>query len=201
LDCEELCAHYSADFGFETVALRIPMIVGPGYYHEKFFTKMFDDLGRGRPVRIIGDGSNRYQTVACSDVVEACILAAEAPGAVGEAFNIASDPEKVLPAGETMQKLVERVGSRSKVTHINKFLARAAIKLTSAIGRPLLLEEYHDVAFVDYIFDITKARHLLGYHPQKDDVEAMAETILWYWESKGMQTSLAFVSRAGEAKI
>ena len=183
LDAEELCQRYSADFGIETVALRMPMIVGPGYYHEKFFTKIFDDLGRGKTIRIIGDGSNRYQYVACSDVVEACLLAADLAAAVGEAFNIASDPDNVLSVGETMLQVIERSGSRSKVSHINKLIARAAIKLTSAIGKPLLLDEYHEVAFADYVFDITKARQLLGYQPCKSDVEAMVETILWYWES------------------
>jgi nucleoside-diphosphate-sugar epimerase len=193
LDSEELCWRYSADFGIETVALRMPMIVGPGYYHEKFFTKMFEDLGQGRPVRVIGDGANRYQSVACSDVVEACLLAAEAPGAVSEAFNITSDPELVLSVHETMKKVIERTGSRSKLTHINKLIAWAAIKLTSALGRPLLLDEYHEVAFADYVFDIKKARQLLGYEPKKDDVEAMVETVLWYWESKNMHPAPASV--------
>ncbi|RJP24180.1 MAG: NAD(P)-dependent oxidoreductase [Candidatus Abyssobacteria bacterium SURF_5] len=194
LDCEEMCARHSADFGIETVALRMPMILGPGYYHERFFTKMFDDLGRGRTVRIIGDGSNRYQAVASSDVVEACLLAAEEPAAAGEVFNICSDPDRVLPVRDTIFRLVERTGSRSKVSHVNKMLARAAIKLTSAIGRPLLLDEYHEVAFADYVFDITKARQLIGYSPQKDDVQAMVETVLWYWETNGIAHSPALLT-------
>lgn len=192
LDCEELCARRSADFGIESVVLRMPMIAGPGYYHEKFFTKMFEDLGRGRSIRIIGNGSNRYQMVALSDVVEACLLAAEAPNAVGEAFNIASDPERVLSVREMTERLIERVDSRSKVSQIHKLVARAAIKLTSAIGHPLLLDEYHEVAFADYVFDISKARQLLGYDPQKDDVDAMTETVLWYWESKGIHPVPAY---------
>jgi nucleoside-diphosphate-sugar epimerase len=165
----------------------MPMVVGPGYYHEKFFTKMFDDLGQGRHIRIIGGGSNRYQMVALSDVVEACFLAAKAPRAAGEAFNIASDPSTVLPVHEMTEHLIERVGSHSKVSQINKAVAWTAIKLTSALGRPLLLDEYHEVAFADYVFDISKARQLLGYKPQKDDVEAMAETVLWYWKNAGIR--------------
>lgn len=185
LDCEEMCARYSANFGIEVAMMRMPMIAGPGYYHEKFFTKMFSDLGRNKTVRIIGDGANRYQVVAASDVVDAYILAAESRGAAGEAFNIASDPSKVLPTRQMVHALIARVGSKSKVSCVNKSLARAAIKLTSAIGRPLLLKEYHEVAFADYVFDIKKAQQLLGYSPKKDDVEAIAETVRWYWEKTG----------------
>ncbi|MBI4832546.1 MAG: NAD(P)-dependent oxidoreductase [Candidatus Lindowbacteria bacterium] len=185
LDCEEVCARYSADFGIETVMMRMPMIVGPGYWHEKFFAKMFGDLGRGKPVRIIGDGENRYHMVSCSDVVDAYVLAAEAPAAAGEAFNVASDPAKVLPVREMVQAVMARVGSKSKVSRVNKTLARAVIKLTSAVGRPLILKEYHEVAFADYVFDIKKAQQLLKYAPKKDDVEAMVETVKWYWNSIG----------------
>ncbi|GAB4335644.1 MAG: NAD-dependent 4,6-dehydratase LegB [Candidatus Abyssubacteria bacterium] len=187
LDCEELCARYSADFGIETVALRLPMIAGPGYYHEKFFTKMFEDLARGKTIRIIGDGSQRYQVVAASDAVEGCILASESVRAAGEAFNIASDPVTVPPVRDMLEELIRRVGSKSKVAHINKALAKAAIKLSSAVGKPLLLDDYHEVAFSDYLFSIDKARQLLGYAPKKDNVEALVETVLWYWKSKNLR--------------
>jgi nucleoside-diphosphate-sugar epimerase len=186
LDCEELCAKYSADFGIESVVLRLPMIAGPGYYHEKFFTKMFRDLARGKTIRIIGDGSNRYQVVACSDAVEGCILASESPNAAGEAFNIASDPDAVPPVRDMLEQVIRRVGSKSKISHINKALARAVIKLASAVGRPLLLKDYHEVAFLDYLFSIDKARQLLRYAPKKDNVEALVETVEWYWKTKGL---------------
>ncbi len=183
VECEDLCGRYSADFGIETVALRMPMIAGPGYYHEKFFTQMFEDLRGGRPIRIIGDGANRYQMVSCSDAVQACVLAAEALNAAGEAFNIASDPDCVPSVRKMTEQLIERVGSRSKIVSINKSLAWAAIKFTSAVRRPLLLKEYHQVVFADYVFDIDKARNLLKYDPQKDEVDALTETVLWYWEN------------------
>ncbi len=188
LESEELCAKYSADFGMEVVMMRMPMIFGSGYWHEKFYLRMFEDLNRGKPIRIIGDGANRHQVVACSDVVEAFILAAETPEAAGEAFNIASDPATVLTVRQTAERVIERVGSKSKTISVNKTLARALIRLMSAVGRPMLLDEHREVPFVDYVFDIQKAKQLLGYAPKKDDVEAIAETVEWYWKSKGLQT-------------
>ncbi|UCD56413.1 MAG: NAD(P)-dependent oxidoreductase [Candidatus Hydrogenedentota bacterium] len=186
LDCEELCARYSADFGIEVVMMRMPMIFGPGYWHEKFYLRMFEDLGRGKPIRIIGDGGNRHQVVACSDVAEACILAAEVPGAAGEAFNIASDPATVPTVRQTAERVIRRVRSKSQIKCVKRTLARALIRLMSAVGRPMLLDEHREVPFVDYVFDIEKAGHVLGYAPRKDNVEAIAETVEWYWESKGL---------------
>jgi nucleoside-diphosphate-sugar epimerase len=186
LECEELCAKYSADFGIEVVMLRMPMIFGPGYWHENFYLKMFEDLSRGKAIRIIGNGENKHQVVACSDVTAACILAAEAPGAAGEAFNITSDPAKVRTVRETAERVIERVGSKSKITHVNKTVARVLIRLMSAVGRPLLLNEHREVPFVDYVFDIEKARNILGYRPQIDDVDAIAEAARWYCENEGL---------------
>jgi UDP-glucose 4-epimerase len=186
LECEELCAKYAADFGIEVVMLRMPMIFGPGYWHEKFYLKMFEDLASDRPIRIIGDGTNRHQVVACSDAVDAFILAAEAPTAAGETFNIASETAKVLSVARTAERVIEKVESNSKLSFVNQTLARLMIRAMSVIGRPLLLDEHREVPFADYVFEIEKAKTLLGYKPRKDDVEAIAETAQWYCESKGL---------------
>lgn len=186
LECEDLCGKYAADFGVEVVMLRMPMIFGPGYYHEKFYLKMFEDLASGKPIRIIGGGANRHQVVACSDAVEALTLAAETPGAAGEAFNIASEPAKVLSVAQTAEKVIQSVGSKSKLSFVNKTLARALIRIMSVVGRPMLLDEHREVPFADYVFEIEKAKQLLDYKPRKDDVEAIAETAEWYCQSKGL---------------
>jgi nucleoside-diphosphate-sugar epimerase len=186
LESEELCARYSADFGIETVMLRMPMIFGPGYWHERFYLGMFENLSRGKPIRIIGSGENRHQVVACSDVVAAYILAAETPGAAGEAFNIASNPAEVLSVRETAEQVIERVGSQSKLSFVNKTMARMLIRLMSAVNRPILLDEHREVPFVDYVFNIGKAKELLDFEPAKNDVEAIAETAEWYCRTKGL---------------
>jgi nucleoside-diphosphate-sugar epimerase len=186
LECEEICEKYSADFGIEVVKMRMPMIFGPGYWHEKFYLNMFENLSRGKPIRVIGKGENRHQVVACSDVVQAYILAAETPGAAGEAFNIASDPDRVLAVRETAERVIQKVGSKSKLSFTNKNMARMMIRLMSALGRPVLLDEHRQVPFVDYVFDIEKARQILGYEPEKDDVHAIAETAEWFCRSRGL---------------
>jgi nucleoside-diphosphate-sugar epimerase len=186
LECEELCAKYSANFGIEVVMMRMPMIFGPGYWHEKFYLNMFEALSGGKSIRIIGAGNNRHQVVACSDLTAAYLLAAETPGAAGEAFNIASDPKKVLTVRETAEHVIRRIGSESKLAFVNKNLARGLIRLMSLLGRPLLLDEHRQVPFVEYVFDVEKAKQIMGYAPQKDDVDAIAETVEWYCENKGL---------------
>ncbi len=186
LDCEDLCSKYSAESGIETVMLRMPMIFGPGYRHEKFYIKMFEDLARGKTIRVIGDGKYRHQVVALSDVAQAFMLAAEKPAGAGEAFNIASDPATAPTVREMAERVTERVGSKSKVASLNTSLVRGALAFMSLLGRPLILDEHREVAFTDYVFEIEKAKSLLGYAPQKDNVDAIAETVEWYWNSKGL---------------
>jgi nucleoside-diphosphate-sugar epimerase len=118
--------------------------------------------------------------------VDAFILAAEAPAAAGEAFNIASETAKVLSVARTAERVIEKVGSKSKLSFVNKTLAHVMIRTMSALGRPLLLDEHREVPFVDYVFEIEKAKKLLDYKPRKDDVEAIAETAEWYCQSKGL---------------
>ena len=57
--------------------------------------------------------------------------------------------------------------------------------IASLIGRPILPPEHRGLPFADCVFDIEKAKQILGYKPRKDDVDAIAETAQWYIESRG----------------
>ena len=186
LEGEELCLRYAADFGIEVVMLRTPPIFGPGRQSGKFHSGSFEDIAAGRPIRIIGDGENRRQVVACSDACAAFILAAESSAAVGEAFNIASESAKALSVAQTTERVIGKVGSKSTIKFTNKTLARVMIKLMSALGRPLPFGEHSDAPLADYVFEIEKAKKLLDYKPRKDDVEALAETAQWYCMTNGL---------------
>lgn len=183
---EELCLRYAADFGIEVVMLRTPPIFGPGRRSGEFYSGSFEDVAAGRPIRIIGAGDNRRQAVACSDACAAFILAAEAPAAVGEAFNIASEPAKTLSVAQTAERVIRKIGSKSKLTFTNKTLARVMVRLLSVLDRPVALDEYSGTPLADYVFEIEKAKKLLGYKPRKDDVEAIAETAEWYCKTNSL---------------
>src|SRR5438046_2257687 len=84
IDAERV-ARRAARRGLETVIIRPKTFVGP----ERLgvFEILFDWIREGRRIPILGDGSNRYQLLAVSDLVDAVVRSADAPVA-GEALNV-----------------------------------------------------------------------------------------------------------------
>ena len=67
------------------MVLRPKTFVGP----ERLgvFEILFDWVREGRRIYVLGDGSNRYQLLAASDLVEAVVRAADADVA-GQVLNV-----------------------------------------------------------------------------------------------------------------
>lgn len=71
---------------------------------------------RGEPIQVYGDGNQQRCFANVNDVVQAIIGLAEAPGAVGEVFNIGSKEE--ISIGALAERVRERAGSDSEVSFI-----------------------------------------------------------------------------------
>ncbi len=74
--------------GLPVTVIRPSWIYGPRDRTSIF--RLARSLERGR-VWILGDGSNRLNSVYAGNVAEACLLAARNPAAVGQAYNITAD--------------------------------------------------------------------------------------------------------------
>lgn len=169
---EALCRQ-TAGQGLEVAILRPPTIVGPGL-DEPFLAGLLSDAQAGKPVTLLGKGQNRFQFVHAEDVVAACLLAAEHPAAVGEAFNIGS--ADVPPIRQMVEEVLARVGSASTVRGIPVTIAQIAMALLRPLGKAPLEPEHLAIAIADYVFDITKARQLLGWEPRWGNVDAVVDT-------------------------
>lgn len=169
---EALCREAAAQ-GLEVVILRPPTIVGPGL-EEPFLVGLMAAIRDGKPVTLLGDGRNRFQFVHAEDVVSACLLAADHPAAAGEVFHIGS--ADAPPIREMVETVIARVGSSSKIQAIPVWLARLAIALLRPFGKAPLEPEHVAIAVADYVFDISKARRVLGWEPRWGNVEAILDT-------------------------
>jgi len=158
--------------GLETVILRPPTIVGPGL-GEPFLVGLLDALRRGRPVTLLGKGENRFHFVHVQDVVSACLIAAEHPAAVGEAFNLASTA--AMPIREMVECAIERTGSSARVRPLPVWLARLVVSVLHPLGKAPLEPEHLAIAVADYVFDTTKARQMLGWSPRWDNLDAVLD--------------------------
>ncbi|MGQ9599353.1 MAG: NAD-dependent epimerase/dehydratase family protein [Anaerolineae bacterium] len=169
---EKACCQ-AVERGLEVTILRPPTIVGPGL-GEPFLVGLLNDVRAGRPVTLLGNGQNRFQFVHAEDVVAACLLVAEHPAAVGQAFHIGS--ADVPPIRSMVEEVIAQVGSASKVRSIPVPVARLAIGLLRPFGKAPLEPEHLAIAISDYVFDIQKARRVLGWEPRWGNVDAIVDT-------------------------
>lgn len=187
LHAEVLLRRLGAELGMATVALRLPMILGPGFHHERSTLAILDALRRGWPVPVPGWGERPVSYVSAADAAHAferATAAAIAGSRVdGRAYNVAA------PDCPTMRQLFEGVaaaiGSSSRVVGVPWPLVRGALRLAQVAGKrrgALAGTPVELLAFVETggAYDIAASRTDLGYSPRHDCVTAWAELYRWW---------------------
>lgn len=172
LAAEALCRQ-AIEGGLAVTMLRPVTIIGPGL-SEPFLVSLLAAVHTGQPVLLLGQGQNRFQFVHAEDVVAACLLAAEHPAAVGQPFNIGT--ADVPSIRHMVEEVIARAGSASRVRSIPVPVARLAMGVLRLFGKAPLDPERLAIAIADYVFDITKARQVLGWEPQWGNVDALMDT-------------------------
>ncbi|MGH7534045.1 MAG: NAD-dependent epimerase/dehydratase family protein, partial [Gemmatimonadales bacterium] len=116
---------------------------------------------RDEPITVHGDGKQTRCFTYIDDTVAGTLLAAEAAGALGEAFNIGSTREtSILDVAKTIQRL-----ARSK----------SPIKIVAYAS-------YYGEGFEDTrrrVPAVDKAKRLLGFVPKVDLEIGLKKTIAW----------------------
>jgi UDP-glucose 4-epimerase len=116
---EQYCSVFHHVYGFEAVALRYFNIFGPRQDPEsqyaavipKFVTAMLDG---GRPV-VYGDGLQSRDFTYVDNVVQANLLASQAKGIAGRAFNVACGGRYTLL--DLLARLNEIAGTKVEPVH------------------------------------------------------------------------------------
>lgn len=154
---EQLCLVYYRIFGLETVALRYFNVFGPRQDPKseyaavipRFLTAL---LAGQRPV-VYGDGEQTRDFTYVENVVQANLLAAEAPEAPGHAINIGYGER--ISLNDTLRLAGELIG--------------CDVEAEYQAQRP------GDVR--DSLADISLAKRLLGYAPHVSFREGLARTL------------------------
>ncbi len=116
---------------------------------------------RGRPLEVHGDGTQSRDFTYIDNVVDANVLAARAPGAGGEVFNVGCGDHVSLL--ELVAKLEAILGRRLERKHTP----------------PRAGDVPHTLA------DLTKAKRLLGYTPLVAFDEGLRRTVEYFKTFKG----------------
>ena len=147
-------------YGLEFVSLRYFNVFGPrqdpGSPYSGVLSLFNSAVLDGRPVTIYGDGEQSRDFTYVANVVEANLLACEARGAAGRAFNIGTGNRYTL--NYTLQLFETLSGRQARANY----------------GSP------RDGDIRDSQADITLARQILGYNPRVAFEEGLKRTWEWY---------------------
>lgn len=155
LAAEHLCRVYQRAYGVPTVALRFFTVYGSRQRPDMAFHRFFEAARHGRPISVLGDGSQRRDFSHVSDIVTG-LVAAAAPDLPGEVYNLGGGfPVRLSEA----IRLVEEVSGHELVQR----------RLAGAAGDPSSTWA-----------DTTRAAAELGYHPKVGLRAGLQEQWAWH---------------------
>lgn len=156
---------YHRIYGIGTAALRLTNTYGPGMRvkdaRQTFLGIWVRQLIEGAPLRVYGDGRQLRDFNYVDDVVDALLLAASEPRAVGQTYNLGS---KEIIDLEALAKLMVRLHGSGRYELVPFPPDRKAID----IG--------------DYYGDYTKIGVELGWQPKVGLESGLAQTLRYYAE-------------------
>jgi nucleoside-diphosphate-sugar epimerase len=185
-ECEQMLLEYRKKHGLKVSFMRMPMIMGAGFYHEKAALSMMRRVHHGKPLPLPGGPEIPFTIVAATDVADAFIAAYEKKEADGEAFNISAGPAE--PTREFFSRFIKTVGSNSKISKIPHWImppiVYLAVKFNISMPMTDTPAELLPFSLTGGDYDITKARNILGYEPKKTALAALVDTYHWVLEQK-----------------
>ncbi len=170
----ELLCHDAAASGLDVSIVRPRTVLGHG--RLGIMAILFEFVADGAPVFVLGKGDNRYQFVHADDLADACLRAAQRPGAA--TYNIGCRDFGTMR--ETLQALVDHAGTGSHVVSLPAKPAQAAMK---ALGQSSLIPfaPYHWLLYGESLwFDVSKAERELDWHPTHSNASAVIESYEWF---------------------
>lgn len=176
------------------VILRCPTIVEAG--RMGLLSILFEFIAEGRKVWVVGGGRNRYQFIDAGDLAEACIksaaYAADATKPSPAVFNVGSDDVKTFR--EVYQSVIARAGTGARVASLPRRTTLLAMRVAYWLGlSPLGPYQYKMIA-EDFLFDTSKIKRELGWHPTVTNEEMLWKAYEFYRRNKdviGRTTALS----------
>jgi len=154
---EAYCSAFHGAYGMHAVAVRFSNAYGPRSAHKGNVIPLFiRRLRAGEELVVYGDGEQTRDFVFCEDLADGLVRAAEADGAGGEIFQLASGVETSL--NDLVAMLGEVSGRTPEVRH----------------EPPRAGEIQRNYSLID------KARERLGHAPEVPLAEGLERTWSWF---------------------
>lgn len=176
LEGERAALDFANRTGFPVVVMRPAWVYGPRCPRT---AKLMRTISKGRFL-FFGSGQNMRHPVYISDAVKGLELCASADGVNGEVFIIAG--ENSVPVSELVRVMSEELGVRPPKLHLPialGLLAGYSLEMAFKIlsKQPPFSRRSVDFFLKHNVYDIRKAKRMLGYQPQVDLRTGMQKTI------------------------
>lgn len=184
LAAERLVLEAAAEGGFEAVCLRFPLVYGRG--QKGNLERMIAAIDRGR-FPPPPDNGNRRSMLHVENAVDALLLAASHPTAVGQIYLVAD--ARPYSTREIYNAMREGLGKSRRRWSVPQWAFRALAAVGDGVGALLgrragFDSEAYDKLLGSAWYSTEKIARELGYRPPRDLRGAMPEMVADYRERR-----------------
>ena len=147
---------------------RPRLILGAG--RLGIFELLFRTVDRGRPIPLIGAGTNRFQFVSVTDCARATILAAR-KGCPSAIFNLGNDNSPIVI--DLLTDFLQQVGSSSRLIRTPAVVTKSVLRLLNLVKVAPMDPEQYEIADLEVALDTTAVKRDLGWYPSQTDGELL----------------------------
>lgn len=151
------------------------------------FELWFEAIFKGKRVYILGNGNNKYQLLAVTDLVGA-IEKALFTKVSGEIFNIGA--KEFGTWREDLGSVISYDKSKSKITSLPTLPSQLILAILEKLHLSPIAAWHYKTMPVDSYVSIEKAERLLDWHPKKSNSQLFLESYLWYKKNRGKVINL-----------
>jgi nucleoside-diphosphate-sugar epimerase len=158
--------------------LRCPVVAGVGRLGLQAI--LFEFISENKNIYVLGDGSNKYQFAAVTDVCSALEKASHVEGFA--IYNIGAD--EVLTLREIYQGVISFAKSASKIISIPSAPALLTLSLLNKLHLSPLGPYQYTMIGRSLHMHTEKLKAKLQWKPTKTNLEIFIENYTWYLEHK-----------------
>lgn len=167
IEAEKVCNEYRTK-GLDVLILRPRTIVGKG--RLGLFQILFNWIADNKNIYVIGKGDNLFSLLSEKDLVKACVLGIE-KDCKNEDFNLGADEFKTVK--EDLQNLITYAKSSSRIITIPANFARMVLSTLDILNLVPFTAWHYKTPDKPFYFDISKAKKILGWHPELSNFEML----------------------------
>ncbi|MDO8659749.1 MAG: NAD(P)-dependent oxidoreductase [Candidatus Parcubacteria bacterium] len=175
---EKLCLEYSKK-GLSINILRPKTFLGPE--RLGIFELWFEAIYSGKGVFILGNGNNKYQLLAVSDVVGAIIKALESKTS-DEIFNVGAKDFKTW--NKDLESVIKYAKSKSRIIKLPTLPSQIILGILETLNLSPIAAWHYKTMPVDSYISTKKAEKLLKWLPKKSNEELLIESYKWYEKNR-----------------